>query len=111
MFDERIGAALEIGDVDDVQVGMIPRETPGRKNAAAGIPEHIGMQIVDSRLVKRQKVERQNIDAVEIAQLVGNIAIAAPVIDVVRAADKKDGGLTRLFKNGTSLAARREKLI
>ena len=66
-FDEGIGAALEIREENDVDVGVQACKAPGGKNAAAGVPEHVGVEIVDGSFVEREKIERQNINAVEIA--------------------------------------------
>ena len=104
-LDERVRAALEIGDVDDVDIGMSAREPTRRKDATPGVPEHVRVEIVDAFVVKGQKIEWENIDSVEITKLARDIAIAAAVIDVIGAADKQDGGLSRLFQSRASLVA------
>src|SRR5438477_6209148 len=69
MLDIRIGPALEVGNIDHVQIGMLRRDARGSQNFAARRPEHVRMQVADGFAAAGQKVERYDIGSIAMPQL------------------------------------------
>ena len=103
VLHEGIGTALEVAEMDDVDVFVFTGKTARFQNTPPRVPEHVGMKIVGGMIVEGKKIERQDIDSIEITEFARDIAIPAAIVNVVGAANEKNHRLSRSTQSGTSL--------
>ena len=111
VLDVGIRPALEIGDVDHVQVGPAGGHARGFQNLAAGDPEHVGVEVVERLPAGHQEIERDDVGAVAVAQLARDIAVHAAIVDVVAAAGQHQAGLAGLIQDCQRAPAGFQQLV
>ena len=105
VLDVRVRAALEVGHVDDVQVLLVAHVARRLQDLAPVVPVHVGHDRIDVDALDGQEVERDDVDAVELAQLARDVHVDALVVHVVRPADEDDAELAGLLERVQRLAA------
>ena len=109
VLDVGIRPALEIRDVDHVQVGVRTGQARGFQDLAAGGPEHVLVQAGHGLAAGDQEIQRNHVGAIAVAQFARNIAIHAAIVDVVAAAGQHQPGLAGLLQNFERAAAGSEQ--